>query len=37
MSFPGIVCLEVSSIALTLFCIGIYLINKWKNEEDKND
>lgn len=37
MSLPGIVCLGVSSIALTLFYIGIYLINKWKNEENKND
>ncbi len=37
MSFSGIICLGISSIALTLFCIGIYLIDKWKKEEDKND
>lgn len=37
MSLSGIVCLGVSSITLTLFCVGIYLINKWKKEEDKND
>ena len=37
MSLPGIICLGISSIALTLFCVGIYLINKWKNKEDKND
>ena len=37
MSLSGIVCLGVSLIALTLFCVGIYLINKWKNEENKND
>lgn len=37
MSLSGIVCLGISSIALNLFCVGIYLINKWKNEEDKND
>lgn len=37
MSLPGIVCLVVSLIAMSLFCAGLCLINKWKDEEDKND
>ena len=37
MSIPGIICLVVSLIAMSLFCGGLYLIDKWKDEEDKND
>jgi len=37
MSLSGIICLVVSLISMSLFCAGLYLIDKWKKEEDKND